>query len=70
LVRPFKKALEGFTHLLVAVGKFTKCIEAKPITKLILLEATTFFRDIVYWFGVPNSIITDNGTQFMVESLL
>jgi hypothetical protein len=70
LVGPFKKAPEGFPHLLMAVDKFTKWIEAKPITKLKLLVAATFFHDIVYWFGVPNSIITDNGTQFMVESFL
>jgi transposase InsO family protein len=24
----------------------------------------TFFTDIVHRFGVPNSIITDNGSQF------
>jgi hypothetical protein len=24
----------------------------------------TFFTDIIYWFGVPNSIITKNGSQF------
>jgi transposase InsO family protein len=27
-------------------------------------QAVTFFTDIVYRFGVPNSIITDNGSQF------
>lgn len=62
MFRPLKKALEGFTHLLVVIDKFTKWIEAKPITKLKSSEATTFFHDIIYWFGVPNSIITDNGT--------
>lgn len=70
MVGPFKKAPEGFTHLLVAVDKLTKWTEAKPITKLKLLEATTFFHDIIYWFGVPNSIVIDSGTQFMVESFL
>ena len=27
-------------------------------------ESTKFFLDIVYRFSVPNSIITDNGTNF------
>ena len=27
-------------------------------------QAVLFFLNIVHCFGVPNSIITDNGTQF------
>jgi transposase InsO family protein len=64
MVGPLKKAPGGFTHLLVAVDRFTKWIEAKPITTIDSKEAVKFFLDIVYRFGVPNSIITDNGTNF------
>ena len=31
MVGPLKKGPSGFTHLLIAVDKFTKSIEAKPI---------------------------------------
>lgn len=62
LVEPLKKATRGFTHLLVAVGKFTKWIKPKAIAKLKSLEVVSFFHDIIYQFGVPNSIITNNGT--------
>lgn len=62
LVGPFKKAPEGFTHLLMVIDMFTKWIEAKPIAKFKSSEVATFFCDIVYQFGLPNSIITDNGT--------
>ena len=53
MVGPLKKALGGFTHLLIAVDKFTKWIEAKPITNIRLEEAFKFFLDIIYRFGVP-----------------
>jgi hypothetical protein len=33
LVRPLKKEPEGYTHLLVAIDKFSKWIEVWPITK-------------------------------------
>jgi len=46
------------------VDKFSKWIEARPITTIRSEEAVKFFTDIVHRFGVPNSIITDNGTQF------
>ena len=64
LVGPLKKAPEGFTHLLVTIDKFTKWIEARPISTIKSEQAVLFFLDIIHRFGVPNSIIIDNGTQF------
>ena len=62
LVGPLKKALEGYTHLLVTINKFTKWIEARPISVIKSEQAMMFFLDIIHHFGVPNSIITDNNT--------
>jgi hypothetical protein len=62
IVRPLRKAPGGYTHLLVAIDKFSKWVEVRPITNLRVEQAVTFFTDIVYCFGVPNSIITDNGS--------
>ena len=70
MVRPLKKALGGFTHLLVVVDKFTKWIEAKPITNIHSEEVVKFFLNIIYRFGVPNSIITDHGTNFTGKKFL
>ena len=64
MVGHLKKGLGGFTHLLVVVDKFTKWIEAKPITNIRSEEAVKFFLDIIYHFGVPNCIITDHRTNF------
>jgi hypothetical protein len=63
MVGPLKTAPLGFTHLLVAVDKFTKWVEAKPIRKLDGKTALKFIKDIVVRFGIPDSIITDNGTN-------
>ncbi|XP_025813073.1 uncharacterized protein K02A2.6-like [Panicum hallii] len=70
MVGPLRKAPGSFTHLLIVVDKFTKWIEAKPITKTNSQEAIKFFLDIVYQFGVPNTIITDNGTNFTCKNFL
>jgi transposase InsO family protein len=70
IVGPLRMALGGYTHLLVAVDKFSKWIEARPITKLQTEQAVSFFTDIIHRFGVPNSIITDNGSQFTGRKFL
>jgi transposase InsO family protein len=50
--------------LLVAVDKFSKWIEVVPVTNQDATTAVKFFESIVYRYGIPNSIITDNGTNF------
>ena len=64
LVGPFKRAPGGFTHLLVTIDKFTKWIEAQSVSTIKSEQAVLFFLDIIHRFGVPNSIIIDNGTLF------
>ncbi len=64
MVGPFKKATGGFTHLFVAIDKFSKWIEAKPVVTIIVDKARDFFINIIHRFEIPNRIITDNGTQF------
>jgi IS30 family transposase len=70
LLRPFKKAPGGRTHLLVTVDKFTKWIEARPMAKIGSMQAVSFVQDIIFCFGVPNSIIIDNGTLFIREKFM
>jgi transposase InsO family protein len=52
------------------VDKFSKWIEARPIVDVRSEEAVSFFTDIIYHFGIPNTIITDNRTQFTRKKIL
>jgi hypothetical protein len=62
LVGPLKKAKGGFTHIFVTVDKFTKWIEVKPAASIMEAKAVEFIKEIMYWFGMLNNIITDNRT--------
>jgi hypothetical protein len=64
MIGPFKTAPDGFTHVLVAIDKFTKWIEYKPIAKLTPDRVVDFISDILHRFGFPNTIITDLGSNF------
>jgi transposase InsO family protein len=70
IVGPLRQAPGGFTHLLVVVDKFSKWIEARPIVNICSEEAVSFFTDIIYRFSIPNTIITDNSTQFTGKKFL
>jgi transposase InsO family protein len=70
LVGPLQKAPRGFSHLLVAIDKFSKWIEVRPLTSIRSEQAVAFFTIIIHRFGVSNSIITDNGTQFTGKKFL
>jgi hypothetical protein len=50
--------------MLVAVNKFTKWVEAAPVRTRDSTAAINFINSIVFRFGLPHSIITDNGTNF------
>lgn len=64
MVGNLKTAPGGYTHLLVVVDKFTKWVEAKPIKKCDGKTATKFLRELIYRYGYPHNIITDNDTNF------
>ena len=59
-----KSSKGGHVYLLVAVDKFTKWIEARPVTNQGAAEAVKFFESIIFRFGVPHNIITGNGSNF------
>jgi hypothetical protein len=67
LVGPFKKAKGGFTYIFIAVDKFTKWIDVKPDASITVANVVEFIKEIMYKFGIPNNIITDNGTQFTMR---
>jgi transposase InsO family protein len=64
ILGPFPRAVGGYQYLFVTIDKFTKWPEATPVVNITQGAAIVFLKSIVCRFGVPNRIITDNGTQF------
>jgi hypothetical protein len=50
MIGPFKKAQGGYTHVLVAIDKFTKWIEFKSIASLTSAKTVEFIQDIIFRF--------------------
>ena len=65
MVGPFRRSKCGNTHLLVAVDKFTKRVEVERVSKCDAATTLKFLKKIIFRFGYPHSIITDNGSNLL-----
>ena len=51
--------------MFIMIDKFTKWIKAKPIATSSSEAAVEIIKEVINRYGVMNTIITDNGTQFI-----
>ena len=63
ILGPFPRAPGGYRYLYVAIDKFTKWAEVEAVRTIPAGSMVKFIKGIVSRFGVPNRIITDNGSQ-------
>ena len=65
IVGPFPNATGNRRYLLVSTDCFTKWVEAEPLANIRDVNAKKFIcRNIVTRFGIPRTLISDNGLQF------
>ncbi|XP_024025995.1 uncharacterized protein LOC112092918 [Morus notabilis] len=65
LIGPLHKTSGRYKFAIVAVDYFTKWVEAEPLTAISEAKCTNFiWNNIVCRFGVPHSLVSDNGKQF------
>jgi hypothetical protein len=60
----FSRAIRGYRYPYIAIDKLTKWPEVTPVVKISKKSTVKFIKSIIYRFGVPNRIITNNGSQF------
>ena len=69
IVGPFPKAAGNKRYLLVGMDYFTKWVEAEPLANIRDVDAKKFvWKNTVTQFGVPRTLISDNGLQFDSKS--
>ena len=65
IVGPLPIATAQKKSLLVATDYFSKWVEAEAYANIKDKDVTKFFsKNIICWFGIPQTIITDNSPQF------
>ena len=69
IVGHFPKTAENKKYLLVGIDYFTKWVEVEPLANIRDVDAKkSLWKNIVTRFGVPNTLILDNGLQFDSKS--
>jgi len=70
IVGPFPVGRTQKKFILVAVDYFTKWVEAEALANITARQVHSFvWRNIICRFGLPHTIITDNGRQFIDKKL-
>ncbi|XP_073360212.1 uncharacterized protein [Aegilops tauschii subsp. strangulata] len=64
ILRPFPRVAGVYPYLYNAIDKFTKWAEVEPVHTIPAGSVVKFINALMSRFGVPNRIITDNGSQF------
>jgi hypothetical protein len=64
MIRPLPTAPGGFNKVLVAIDKFTKWIEIKPVTCPKADRVLDFLDELVHRYRLPHRIITDLSSNF------
>jgi hypothetical protein len=64
MIGPLPTAPGGFNRVLVAIDKFTKWIEVKPVTCPKADWVLDFLDELVHRYGLPHRFITDLGSNF------
>ena len=70
IIGPFPLAVQQMKYLLVAIEYFTKWIEAGPVAQITTHKISHFvWKNVVCRFGIPECLVSDNGTQFGRQQL-
>ena len=66
---PFPIAVQQLKFLIVCIDYFTKWVEAEALATITEKNVRSFvWRYIIYRFGIPRSLVLDNGKQFDNDS--
>ena len=70
IMGPLPRSKSGYQYILVIQDLFTKCVECLPLRKATGIKIRDAFRElIINRWGTPQVIHTDNGTEFVNQSI-
>lgn len=66
---PYPRTKKGYTKMFIVLDQLTKFVFLEPIRSSQNITIISFLRDRIFsLFGVPETILCDNGVEFMSKS--
>lgn len=66
LLGPYPRSTAGNTSILIVLDQYSKFVLLKPLRKASAVEIVRYLeREVFHMFGVPESVWSDNGVQFV-----
>lgn len=70
LIGPLSTVPGGLIYAVVAVDYFIKWLEAQPLKRITVKHLISFVeKSIIFRFGMPQSLVSDNTLQFENEQI-
>ncbi len=66
---PLPKSEQGNTHSIVIIDHFTKWAQIHPMKETKATDVANLLLKTICLYGIPDQIITDQGTNFQAEML-
>ena len=67
LIGPLSETKNGNKYIFTATDYFTKWVEAFPLKDKKATSVATCLQEMFYRHGAPNSILSDQGREFINE---
>jgi len=68
ILGPLPTSKAGHKFLLVMTDRFSKLTQVTPLKRIKTLDvARAFVNDWVFKYGAPDSLVSDNGSQFVAD---
>jgi len=68
-MRPLKRTAKGFGYIMVVCDHYTKWVEAYALRNLTANEAAQRLAQFIFRYGIPETILSDQGTNFQSQIL-
>ena len=69
IMGPFPRSKDGYTYILVVQDLFTKWVECSALRAANGKKICEVLEDVISRWGTPRFLLTDNGTEFINQTL-
>lgn len=68
-IGPLPESTNGYKYILIAVDHTTRFVFTKAVSSTATSHAIVFLKELTFMFGLPISVVSDQGSGFMSQNM-